>query len=228
LGIFTLKTSPPVGIDLVSLVSQPLPQAWSKHFLGEIGEQIKITVECGRVYTIHTAEKYGNLFLTKGWDVLVTGEMLSNSDIGLFTYVGPSCFTMRVFNTKGVELPHIVLWADSFLVEDNAAHKRKATISGTRTSTPSGLMIFVNLKMRLSCCNGCALFCYSDTGGIQHSAGLHVTDAIRTCNDAVSMTNPSSAKVFLGKITGSQLGSGVMVTKRTILPFLFTDVQTVK
>jgi hypothetical protein len=33
------------------------------------------------------------------------------------------------------------------------------------------------------------------------------------------MTNPSSTKVFLGRITASQLGSGVMVTKWTILPF---------
>jgi hypothetical protein len=133
--------------------------------------------------------------------------MLGNNDIGLFTYVGPSCFTLRVFNAHGVELPHTVLWADSFPVEDNEAHKRKATISGTRTSTPSGFMIFVNLKMRLSCCSGCTLL-HPD-----RSSSLHVTDAIRTRIDAVSMTNPSSTKVFLGRITASQLGSGVMVTK---------------
>jgi hypothetical protein len=75
---------------------------------------------------------YRHLFLTKDWDMLVVSkEMLGNNDVGLFTYIGLSSFTLRMFNMHGLELPHTILWADSFSVAHNAAHKGKPTISGT-------------------------------------------------------------------------------------------------
>jgi hypothetical protein len=82
---------------------QYLPRDFFEKFTGNIESRVVIKVPSGREYGVRVSNLDGLMFFGDGWPLLAEAEEIKEGDNGVFTYLNPAEFKLKIFSACGSE-----------------------------------------------------------------------------------------------------------------------------